>query len=758
MRRGRCARRTSDAAARRRSAADGAVLSIRRCRRDVDGASTDTRVGASNEASICVDPKNPDWLIVTSQVTYKSEDGGKSWVPFKGAPGGDDYQYAWINPNNTDIILRSPTRARSCRSNGGESWSSWYNQPTAAMYHITTDNAFPYRVCGGQQDSGSACVASRGNDGAITFREWHPAGIEEYGYAAPDPLDPDIVYGSKEVTKYDRRTGQVSNVGPLGGRGAAAPRRAPRRNRQVRTQPIVFSMVDSEVAVLRAPTSCGRRWTAASPGSRSVRTSPARPTRSRRASASTPSRCGRRPGRRQRRARHLHDRAVVQRRQPHLDRHRRRRRSRRRRTAGCTGPTSRRRRSASYWKVFMMEPGRFDPLPPTPRSTRCASTTRIRISSAPTTAARRGRRSSTAFPAAPPVSAIREDVEEEGAALRRHRDAGLRVVRRRRSLGVAAAEHGALVGARPAGERRRPGRRHARARHLDPRRHHAAAADRREDARTAMRAVQAAGVAARPLEHQHRHAAAARRAADAESAGGGHHRLLPEVRRVGPVVLEIFDAGGKLVRHYSSADPPRRCRIRRRTRRCRSTGIRPPQALSAKAGMHRFTWDVHYQPLPGGGGGRGGLPIAAVPFNTVPAPTTPWVPPGTYTVKLTVNGKTLSQPLTVKQDPRVKTPALVMQQVYTLSTAALSRGGGGVRGGGGRRSSCASGSRRCSRARQAISARRSAALSKKLEESRRRRGWRRTRRTRSGPPSRRLQRLPRVRRRSPARRPGSAAR
>ena len=89
--------------------------------------------------------------------------------------------------------------------------------------------------------------------------------------------------------------------------------------------------------------------------------------------------------------------------------------------------------------------------------------------------------------------------------------------------------------------------------------------------------------------------------------------------------------------------------------------------------MHRFTWDVHYQPLPGGGGGRGGgggLPISAVPFNTVPAPGTPWAPPGQYTVKLTVNGKTLSQPLTVIQDPRVKTPALVMQQVYTLSTAA----------------------------------------------------------------------------------------
>ena len=89
------------------------------------------------------------------------------------------------------------------------------------MYHVTTDNAFPYRVCGGQQDSGSACVASRSNDGRITFNDWHPVGIQEYGYAAPDPLDPDIVYGGK-VTRYDRRTGQIQDVAPEGGLSRAA--------------------------------------------------------------------------------------------------------------------------------------------------------------------------------------------------------------------------------------------------------------------------------------------------------------------------------------------------------------------------------------------------------------------------------------------------------------------------------------------------------------------------------------------------------
>jgi hypothetical protein len=126
------------------------------------------------------------------------------------------------------------------------------------------------------------------------------------------------------------------------------------------------------------------------------------------------------------------------------------------------------------------------------------------------------------------------------------------------------------------------------------------------------------------------------------------------------------------VRHYSSADPPEHPLPDPATDAPLPLyWYRKPQTVSASAGMHRFTWDLHYQPIPGVGGGRGGggLPISAVPYDTVPAPTTPWVAPGTYTVKLTANGKMYSQPIVVKQDPRVKTPALAMQQVYTLSKA-----------------------------------------------------------------------------------------
>src|SRR6185503_3899109 len=135
----------------------------------------------------------------------------------------------------------------------------------------------------------------------------------------------------------------------------------------------------------------------------------------------------------------------------------------------------------------------------------------------------------------------------------------------------------------------------------------------------------------------------------------------------GPVTLEITDADGRLVRQYSSADPI--VRPDPVNGNLPLYWFRPPMVLSTSPGMHRFTLDVHYQPL-AGGGGRGGLPIAAVSYDTVPAPTAPWVSPGTYTVKLTVNGRSYAQPISVKQDPRVKTPALVMQRVYSLTRSA----------------------------------------------------------------------------------------
>ena len=247
-------------------------LSIGRRRRDLDAQRRpiDGPTSRINEVVPHVHPKDPDTLIVTDIVSYKSTDGGKTFVPFKGAPGGDDYQNIWWNPNNPDIMLLVVDQGAVVTLNGGQTWSSWYTQPTAALYHVMTDNAFPYRVCGGQQDSGSVCVASRGNDGQITFREWHPVGVEEYGYAAPDPLDPDLVYGGK-VTRYDRRTGQVSNVGPLPAGAVAAPAGRPVVSDRAHAAGRVLAQ-SIRTRCSTATTCSGRRSTAASTGSRSART------------------------------------------------------------------------------------------------------------------------------------------------------------------------------------------------------------------------------------------------------------------------------------------------------------------------------------------------------------------------------------------------------------------------------------------------------------------------------------------------------
>ena len=113
--------------------------------------------------AIAVDPKDPQTVYVTNTSTYRSTDGGKHFTAIKGAPGGDDYQNVWINPNDPNIIALASDQGATISVDHGSTWSSWYNQPTAQMYHVNTDNRFPYWVCGGQQESGSACVLSRGD-------------------------------------------------------------------------------------------------------------------------------------------------------------------------------------------------------------------------------------------------------------------------------------------------------------------------------------------------------------------------------------------------------------------------------------------------------------------------------------------------------------------------------------------------------------------------------------------------------------------
>jgi hypothetical protein len=146
----------------------------------------------------------PDVIYMPNVALYRSEDGGKTISIVRGAPGGDDYHQLWIDPKNSASMVLGTDQGTTVSLDRGQTWSTWYNQPTAQLYHVITDNQFPYVVYGAQQDSGSAAVLSRTDHGQITPRDWFPAGGSESGYMAPDPKDPNIIYLSGTYGSVDR--------------------------------------------------------------------------------------------------------------------------------------------------------------------------------------------------------------------------------------------------------------------------------------------------------------------------------------------------------------------------------------------------------------------------------------------------------------------------------------------------------------------------------------------------------------------------
>ncbi len=273
----------------------------------------------------------------------------------------------------------------------------------------------------------------------------------------------------------------------------------------------------------------------------------------------------------------------------------------------------------SYWKLFMIDAGRFS------AQTAYAAVNTLRIDDMRPHIYRTHDAGKTwteivgGMEGAGAVNAVREDPKKRGLLYASTENGVYVSFDDGEQLAVAAAESAGLVGARSdrEGRRRRGG--DARARLLDSRRHHAAATDRRQDGRARRRAVQAGGRLARALEHQHRHAVAQGRADDAQSAGGNGDRLLPEVRADRSDHARDSHAG----RPIGSPVLERRSVAARAD--CRDTSTvplywyRPPQRLSADAGVHRFHWDLRYQPLGDGGAGRGGLSIQAIPDNTAPS-------------------------------------------------------------------------------------------------------------------------------------------
>jgi photosystem II stability/assembly factor-like uncharacterized protein len=175
---------------------------------------------------VTADPKNPDTVYAANVALYRSTDGGKTFTVLKGAPGGDDYHILWMDPSEPRRMLLGSDQGTNVSVDGGATWSTWYNQPTAQFYHVIADNQFPYFVYGSQQDSGTAAVASRTGHGQVDARDWFGVGGAESGYIAIDQRDPNIFYVGNtngSLTRFDKRTGQAQNIAPSLERGGFGP-------------------------------------------------------------------------------------------------------------------------------------------------------------------------------------------------------------------------------------------------------------------------------------------------------------------------------------------------------------------------------------------------------------------------------------------------------------------------------------------------------------------------------------------------------
>ena len=288
--------------------------------RSDDAGATWVKMSAENRiwgrgwyfGKVTVDPKNADIVYVSNTALYKSTDAGKTWTPIKGAPGGDDYHQLWIYPDDPRRMIVASDQGAVVTVDGAATWSSWYNQSTAQLYHVAADFRFPYWVTGAQQDSGAVGTPVRSPHAEISEHEWTGLGAGgESGYTAPDPLHPDILFGGT-VTRWNVVTGASQNISPERGAQGGPFRHA-------WTQPLVFSQADPRALYfanqyLYKTVNGGESWTQISPDL--TREDPGVPPISTRPPRRTPREGAPR--------RHLHDRALARACPDRLDRHRRR--------------------------------------------------------------------------------------------------------------------------------------------------------------------------------------------------------------------------------------------------------------------------------------------------------------------------------------------------------------------------------------------------------------------------------------------------
>ena len=608
-------------------------------------------------AFIRVHPNDPDTVFVPNTSTYRSVDGGRTFTAIKGAPGGDDYHTVWINPENPQIIVLASDQGATISVNNGETWSSWYNQPTAQFYHVITDNQFPYWVYGGQQESGSAGIASRSDFGEITFRDWYPVGVEEYGYVAPDPLDANIIYGGK-VTKFNRTTGQTQDVSPVVLRTG--------KYRFNRTAPLIFSAADPHALYLGSnvvfkTTDGGNSWQTISPDL--TREDPGVPATLGPFVGADPAK-GKHRGVIYAIAPSPRDKNLI--------------------WAGTDdGLIQVTRDAGKSWqnvsppaltpwsKIAQLDASHFD------SNTAYAAVNRFRLDDLHPYVYRThdGGRSwqaiTAGLPDNEPVNSVREDPVRKGllfAGTERTAyfsiDDGDHWQSLKQNLPPSSMRdlvvHGddVVVGT------------HGRSFWI-------------LDDITPLRQInpQIASSAAHLFEPQVTYRVRRNIGTDTPlppeiPAGqnppdGVMIDYWLQAAAPGDVVLQISDSAGKLVRRFSSADKPDV--LAAKDINVPTYWIRPEHKLSTEAGMHRFVWDLHYPPP---AALDRDYPISAIYGDTPLYPLGATILPGTYSAKLTVGGQSFTQPLTIKMDPRVKASALDLKAQFDLEmkiVAAMQR-------------------------------------------------------------------------------------
>ena len=594
-------------------------------------ASSDPRIWGRGWyfSGVTVDPKDADTVYACNTTLYRSTDSGKTFLPWKGAPGGDDYHRLWIDPADSRRMILASDQGTVVTVDGGRTWSSWYNQPTAQLYHVATDDRFPYWIYGAQQDSGAAATPSRTDYRSITQRDWKEiAAGGENGYIVPDPGDPDVVWGGS-VTRFHWKTLQDQDVDPT--------LAVPAEYRGEWTLPLAISPRDPKAVYfgnqfLWKTVDGGRHWVKASPDlTRENAGVPANldPVTAEDSEVKGPRR------------------SVIYAIAPSpLEAGR----------LWCgtdDGLVWLTRDDGAHWenvtpkaltpwsKVGILEASRFD------AGTAYAAIDRHRIDDIDPYIyrTRDGGRSWTAIangiPAGSYVNVVREDPV-------------------RRGLLYAGTETGVFVSFDD-GESWQPLQRNlpnCSIRDIDVRHGDLVVAThgrsfwvlddlsplRQLDARIAAEDV----FLFAPREAVRLHPAPFQGTPEPKDEPMGENpksgAVLDYVLKTaapGPLVLEILDAKGEAVRRFASDDKPRPADVSRIVTTPDWALVSEPP--SAAAGMHRFVWDL-----------RETLPKVLVsPTGSMRGANGPWAPPGRYTVRLTALGRTLTRPLVVVRDPRL---------------------------------------------------------------------------------------------------------